>query len=46
MFVENCLQYDDYTVLLRTGSNLEDINRFRSHTGKATPYLRLISQLS
>ena len=35
-FVENCLQYDairDFSVLLRTSSNLADINRFRSHTG-------------
>ena len=24
----------DFSVCLRTGSNLEDINRFQSHTGK------------
>ncbi len=36
IFVDNCLQYDaihDFLVLLRTGSNPADINRFRSHTG-------------
>ena len=37
IFVENCLSYDaihDFSVWQRTGSNLPDINRFGSHTGK------------
>ena len=39
IFVENCLYYDAinyFLVWLRTSSNLTDINRFRSHTGKKT----------
>ena len=37
IIVENSLLYHgihEFSVWLRTGSNLTDINRFRSHTGK------------
>ena len=36
IFVENCLEYDviqDFSELVRTVSNLADINRSRSPTG-------------
>ncbi len=36
LHIENCLQYNalhDFSVWLRTDSNLADINRFRSNTG-------------
>ena len=39
------LKYDaihDFSVLLRTGSNPADINRFLSHVGKLIIYLHLI----
>ena len=37
IFVENCLYYDaipDFLVLLRTGSNPVDVERFGSYTKK------------
>ena len=47
--VESCVYDDavqDFSVWLRTGSNPEGINRFRSHTGKTLLVRCLILILS
>ena len=42
-FVKSFRYYDDFSIWLRTGSNIPDINRFRIHTEK---YILLVSNKS